>query len=155
MDSLREYVLRMVAASMLSGVLIRLTQNSGSKEIIRMLCGVFMIIVLIQPMIGKKNTLWESVLPEIDEQAEVIAAEGAASADNIRREFIKQRVQTYILSRAEAMETQIQASVTLGEDCIPVSVTIAGRISPLNRSKLTQIIASELGIPKEQQEWIG
>ena len=56
---------------------------------------------------------------------------------------------------AEELETEIQAEVTLGENCIPVSVTIAGSISPQNRSRLSQVIASELGIPKEQQEWIG
>lgn len=153
MDGLREYVIRVVAAAMFSGILIRLAQNSGSKEIIRMLCGVFMTIVLIQPMTGKKE--WESILPEVDRQAEAISAEGTATADNIRREFIKQRVETYILSRAEAMEADIQARVSLGEDCVPVSVTVMGSISPLNRSRLTQVIASELGIPKEQQEWIG
>ena len=53
------------------------------------------------------------------------------------------------------MEADIQANVSLDEDCIPVSVSITGRISPLSRSKLTQMIASELGIPKERQEWIG
>lgn len=155
MDSLREYVISIVAAAMLSGVLIRLTQNSGAKEIIRMLCGIFMTIVLVQPIVGRKDILWESILPEVNQQAEEISAEGTAAADNIRREFIKQRVETYILSRAETMEADIQASVTLDADCVPASVTITGSISPLNRSKLTQIIASELGIPKERQEWIG
>lgn len=155
MDDLREYVIGIVAAAMLSGILIRLTQNSGSKEIVRMLCGVFMTITLIHPFAGRKELLWEPILPEISGLAEDISAEGTAAAENIKREFIKQRVETYILSRAEAMETDLQADVKLGDDCVPVSVRLTGRISPLNRSKLTQIIASELGIPKEQQEWIG
>ena len=155
MDGLREYAISVVAAAMLCGVLIRLTQNSGNKEIIRIMCGVFMMIILIQPAVSKKDTLWESILPEIDQQAEDISAEGTAMADNIRKEFIKQRVESYILCRAEAMEAEIQAEVILGEDCVPVSVIVTGSISPLNRSKLTQVISSELGIPKERQKWIG
>lgn len=155
MDSLREYVIGIVAAALLSGVVTRLTRNCAGSEIIRMLCGVFMTIVLIQPIAGKKAFLWESTLPDITRQAESVSREGAAAADEIRREFIKQRAEAYILSRAETMETDIQANVSLGEDCVPVSVSIIGRLSPLNRSRLTQIIASELGIPKERQEWIG
>ena len=107
---LREYLVSIVSASLLSGILIRLTRNSASGEIVRMLCGILITIVLIQ---------------------------------------------TYILSRAGAMDADIQASVTLGENFVPCHVRITGRISPINRSKLTQIIASELGIPREQQEWIG
>lgn len=155
MGSLREYVIRIVAAALLSGIVIRLTQHSASGKIVRLLCGVFMTIVLIQPLGGTNVSLWESILPDITQEAEAVTAEGAAAAEDIRREYIKQRVEAYILSRAKTMEADIQANVSLDEDCVPVSVSIAGRISPLSRSRLTQMIASELGIPKERQEWIG
>ena len=152
---LREYLVSIVSASVLSGILVRLTRNSASGEIVRMLCGIFITIVLIQPITGKRELLLESALPEFEEQAEDIIAEGTAAAENMRKEFIKQRVEEYILSRAGEMDADIQANVTLGENCVPTHVRITGRISPINRSKLTQIIASELGIPREQQEWIG
>ena len=155
MDGLLEYVTRIVAAALLCGIIVSLTKRSSSGNIVRMLCGVFMTILLIQPIAGTNVSVWESILPDITGDAEAVASEGAAAAEDIRREYIKQRVQAYILSRAEELETEIQAEVTLGENCIPVSVTIAGSISPQNRSRLSQVIASELGIPKEQQEWIG
>lgn len=155
MDGLRDYVLRIVAAAVVSSVLIRLTKKNGSGEIIRMLCGIFMTVILIQPISGIKPVQWDQMLPEIADQAEYISEEGIAAADSIIREFIKQRAETYILSRPEAMDTNIQADIALSEDSVPASVRITGSISPLNRSKLTQIIASDLGIPREKQEWIG
>ena len=155
MDGLRAYILGIAAASMLCGVLIRLTRNSGSAEIVRMLCGVFLTIVLIQPLAGKKARLWEATLPDSGEQAEDIIAEGRASAEDLRKEFIKERLEAYILSRAGEIGADIQAEITLGKDCLPTHIRVMGSISPLYRSKLTQIIASELGIPREQQEWIG
>ena len=155
MDGLLEYVTRIVAAALLCGIIVSLTKRSSSGNIVRMLCGVFMTIVLIQPIAGANVSVWESILPDITGDAEAVASEGAAAAEDIRREYIKQRVQAYILSRAKTMEADIQANVSLDEDCIPVSVSIAGRISPLSRSRLSQMIASELGIPKERQEWIG
>ena len=150
-----EYIAQAVAAALLCGIIVSMTKHSSGGSIVRMLCGVFMTIVLIQPLAGTNVSFLESILPDITGDAEAIASEGAAAAGDIRREYIKQRVQAYILSRAKTMEADIQANVSLDEDCIPVSVSIAGRISPLSRSRLTQIIASELGIPKERQEWIG
>ena len=150
-----EYIAQAVAAALLCGIIVSMTKHSSGGSIVRMLCGVFMTIVLIQPLAGTNVSFLESILPDITGDAEAVASEGAAAAKDIRREYIKQRVQAYILSRAKTMEADIQANVSLDEDCVPVSVSIAGRISPLSRSRLTQIIASELGIPKERQEWIG
>ena len=155
MDGLRAYVLGIAAASMLCGVLIRLTRNSGSAEIVRMLCGIFLTIVLIQPLTGKKDRLWEATLPDVGEQAEEIIAEGRAAAEDSRKEFIKERLEAYILSRGGELGADIQADISLGKDCLPTRIRVMGSISPIYRSKLTQIIASELGIPREQQEWIG
>ena len=155
MDGLRAYVLGIAAASMLCGVLIRLTRNSGSAEIVRMLCGIFLTIVLIQPLTGKKDRLWEATLPDVGEQAEEIIAEGRSAAEDSRKEFIKERLEAYILSRGGELGADIQADISLGKDCLPTRIRVMGSISPIYRSKLTQIIASELGIPREQQEWIG
>ena len=88
MDGLRAYVLCVAAASMLCGVLIRLPRSSGSAEIIRMLCGIFLTIVLIQPLAGKKTRLWEAALPDVGEEAEEIISEGRASAEDIRKDAV-------------------------------------------------------------------
>lgn len=155
MDGLREYVIRVVAAALISGVVIRLTEGIGSGEIIRMLCGLFMTLILLQPILGRRELQWEFMLPQIRRQAEENVLEGVAAAEKIRQEFIMQQAETYISNRAAEMNTEIQAEIMLGEDNLPESVVLTGAVSPLNKSRLTQIIASELGIPRERQEWIG
>lgn len=155
MDSLRQYVISVIAAALISGVVIRLTQNGSGREIIRMLCGVFMTIVLILPISGRQTFQWKNLLPEIDRQAEVLASDGAYAAGNMKAELIKQQTEAYILDRATAMNADVTVTVSLGMDCVPASVRIAGKISPLSRSRLTDVITTELGIPREQQEWIG
>lgn len=155
MDGLQQYVFSVIAAALLSGVITRLSQNSGIREIVRVLCGVFMTIVLILPISGKQAILWENLLPEIDQRAEEIVTDGACYAGKIEADIIKQRTEAYILDRAAAMDADIMVTVSLGKERIPDSVRITGRISPLNRSRLTAVIASDLGIPREQQEWIG
>ena len=155
MDGLREYVIRVVAAALISGVVIRLTEGIGSGKIIRMLCGLFMTLILLQPILGRRELQWEFMLPQIRRQAEENVLEGVAAAEKIRQEFIMRQAETYISNRAAEMDTEIQAEIMLGEDNLPESVVLTGAVSPLNKSRLTQIIASELGIPRERQEWIG
>ena len=155
MDGLREYVIRVVAAALISGVVIRLTEGIGNGEIIRMLCGLFMTLILLQPILGRRELQWEFMRPQIRRQAEENVLEGVAAAEKIRQEFIMRQAETYISNRAAEMDTEIQAEIMLGEDNLPESVVLTGAVSPLNKSRLTQIIASELGIPRERQEWIG
>lgn len=155
MDGIREYVTSIAAAALLCGTLIRLTRGSASGEIVKMVCGIFLTVVLIQPVTGKKPLLWDTGLPDVVKMANAVAMEGTEAADHMKKERITKRMESYILSRAEAMGTDIQVCISLGEDSIPVSVRISGNVSPMNRSRLTQIIASELGIPKERQEWNG
>ena len=91
MDGLREYVIRVVAAALISGVVIRLTEGIGSGEIIRMLCGLFMTLILLQPIIGRRELQWEFMLPQIRRQAEENVLEGVAAAEKIRQEFIMRK----------------------------------------------------------------
>lgn len=155
MEGLRQYVLSSISAALISGILIRLTQNNGSNEFIRVLCGAFMTIVLILPISENRGKLWNDLIPDFRSETESLIDDGTRVSGNMRAEIIKQRTEAYILDRASAMDAQIKVSVSLGKDGIPKSVRITGRISPMNRSRLTDVIAADLGIPREQQEWIG
>lgn len=155
MEGLRQYVLSSIAAAFISGIIVRLTQNNGSKEFVRVLCGAFMTIVLILPISGNREKLWDNLIPDIGNKTEALIDDGTRASGNMRAEIIKQRTEAYILDRASAMDAQIKVSVSLGKDSIPKSVRITGRITPMNRSRLTDVIAADLGIPREQQEWIG
>ncbi|MGM9660675.1 MAG: hypothetical protein ACI3WQ_08755 [Faecousia sp.] len=155
MDGLRQYVIAAVAAGLLCGVINRLTQISGCREVVQVLCGVFMTIVLLQPIYGLGDTSWEFLFSGFERQAEEVAADGVLAADSMKEEIIKQQTEAYILDKATAMGAEVDVSVTVGEDCIPVSARISGTVSPLIRSRLTDILESELGIPGEHQQWTG
>lgn len=155
MEELRQYVFSVIAAALICGVIVRLSHNGGNCEIVKLLCGVFMTIVLILPLSGKRMNRWADALPEIEWQAEAIVSDGVSAAGRIEAEIIKQRTEAYILDRAAALDADIVVTVSLDQEEIPNHVRITGSVSPLNRSRLTSVIASELGIPREQQEWIG
>lgn len=155
MDGLRQYVIAAVAAGLLCGVINHLTQTSGCREMVRVLCGVFMTIVLLQPISGFRDTSREFLFSGFEQQAEDAASDGVLAAAGMKEEIIKQQTEAYILDKAAAMGAEVDVSVTVGEDCIPVSARISGAVSPLIRSRLTDMLESELGIPREHQQWTG
>ncbi len=78
------------------------------------------------------------------------------TGDNLTAARISQQCEEYILDKAAALGMQIETKVILNEDTfypLPVKVMISGQYSPWQKEQLTVIIAQDLGIPEEQQEW--
>ena len=55
---------------------------------------------------------------------------------------------------AAGLELELSVRVELGEDLTPEAVTLTGAASPLERQRLTDSIAGDLGIGKEAVIWI-
>ena len=68
------------------------------------------------------------------------------------KRIIKQKTETYILDKANALGAEITVQVVL-EDYIPAGVTIMGDVSPFVKSNLSASITQELNIPPEEQIW--
>lgn len=155
MDGLRQYVVIAVSAALICGIIIRLCKSSGSYAVVRMLCGLTMTIVLLRPISGMKKWDFRFDFQDWTQYAGELTEAGIDTADRMKREVIKQRAEAYILDKATEMDAILDVSVTVGDNGIPTAARIAGILSPLNKQKLATIIATELGIPKEQQEWTG
>ena len=155
MEDLSRYLIRVVCAALVCGIINRLGQGSSSQSALNVLSGVFLTIVLIQPL----GNLWNfepTFSPrDWDLTAQAIAEEGAASAQKMRRAIITQQLESYIISKAKEAGAEVEAEVTVGEDFLPTAVVISGPLSPTAKQTLTRILTGELGIPEACQQWTG
>ena len=71
--------------------------------------------------------------------------------------LIKQKTQAYILDKAHSFGCNPDVEVTLGDGPSPVpeSVRITGEVPFSVRKDLEKLLEQELGISKENQQWIG
>ena len=69
MDSLRQYLVGVVAVTLICSVITQLLQGSGCRDGIRILCGVFLTLVLIQPI---------HTIPDLELQSRLSQWEDAA-----------------------------------------------------------------------------
>lgn len=157
MDGLRQYVLELVIAALICGIITGLVKEGSLREILKFICGVFLAVTVLRPIVGTDFlTLLDFSHLHTDDAAQAVSAGENLSRDAAAA-IIKAECEAYILDKAAQLEVQISAEVTLSEDDppVPVSVLITGNVTPYNKLRLEEIIQEDLGITKENQLWTG
>ena len=156
MDGIREYLIGVVAAALLFGMINTLIGTKGTVGVaIKLVSGLLMLLAVIRP--------WTSITFDgLFGWAEDITADGSGfvtsgkiMADEAYRASIKQQTEAYILDEAKALECDLTVEVMLSDDDIPVpkQVRLTGEISPYARQTLTNMLLQRLGIGREDIVW--
>ena len=157
MDWIRQYIISLIAASMICAVMATWLGNKGVfGVIIKLISGVFMTITLLSPITKLHIPDITFSFSEITADAQTYAQEGYLNASDAVLDIIKEQTEAYILDKATSMELNLQVEVTLSETDPhkPESVVLKGRVSPYAKLQLTQFLMDQLGIAKENQVWI-
>ena len=156
MDGLRQYLLSVICAAMIGGIITHLARGNGTLRLVtKLLCSLFILYMAVKPLPMLDLTRITSVTSQYTAQANKAAALGAESSAKALRQSIKEQSQAYILDKAEALDADLQVEVELSDEEIPVPKTVAitGKISPYAREKLSAMIVDDLGIEMEYQRW--
>lgn len=156
MQPIAEYLLSVTGAAIISAVILRLLEGKGSAaSIAKMLTGIFMAVTVIGPITQVRLSDALELLPDISADAQAAVSEGEASAKNALAESISSQVEAYILDKAKQLGVTLTAEVELSDDTIPtpVRVRLKGNVSPYAKTRLQDILRSDLGIDKENQIW--
>jgi len=157
MAALGGYILSVTMTALLCTMVCELGKHCNSLPVIRLVCSALLMLVVLRPLAAFRGidfTL-DSVMDQF--QGTDAVAQGKNTARNALAEIIKQETEAYILDKANTLgaELQVEVQVADGETPYPVSVVIAGPVSPYVRLRLEELILEELNIAKEQQNWIG
>ena len=158
MDGVREYLLRLICAALVCGLLTRLMGNKGLlSELVKLLAGVCMAITVLSPWVDIPKLRLEEITRDFTFNAEAFTESGKNSAYRAMADIIKERTEAYILDKAKALGAEITVEVDLSVDEIPypTGATLEGAISPYGKSLLSSYISENLGISMEDQTWIG
>ena len=143
-----------IACALGCSIVSRIVSDGKGKEVLRMLCGILLAMTILSPFAKVdpeellKFSQWDLT------GADVYIAEGEKMAAQAKMDSIKSSCETYILDKAKALDTDIQADISINDTGIPVFAELYGDCDPDVRSQLQRILTTELGIPKENQKWI-
>ena len=150
------YILSLISAAMITAIICSFfPKKSGTSGVIRLISGLFLSFVAINPLVDLDFSGLERYLDTFSLEASTIADSGKNLALDAEGDIIKASVQAYILDKAETLGANITAEVMLDPNNIPISVELEGKLSPYAKARITGIIADDLGITKEHQIWIG
>ena len=154
MDGIRNYIMGVVAVSMICSIVLTLSSKGKTTyKIITMICGVVMTMAIISPITNIKPISFGTDMLDIYDDGKQVALTASEDSRKELRSIIQERIQAYILNMATTYDCSLDVLVTLNEDNTPDTVELVGDISPGSKVKLQKQIENDIGIPKERQKW--
>lgn len=155
-NNIRSYLLGVFAAALICGIVKRLMGEKGANAALtNLIAGVFMVFTLIRPLISVELSDFDNWTDGFRADAAQAVAQGESQTRKALAQFITERTQSYILDKAQSLNTALEVEVTLSDDDIPVPIKVRlnGKVSPYAKGRLEAIISEDLGIEKENQTW--
>lgn len=150
MNGLAQYILTVVAAAMLVGILQSLAGQGTMGTITKLLGGVFLALTMLSPVLTLEIPDPAEWFSDVVMDGESMAAEGMAMAADAKEDIIRSQVEAYILDKAGA---DLAVAVELDAAGVPCGVTLTGDISPRTKAQLSRMLAEDLGLGEEVQQW--
>ena len=150
MNGLTQYILTVVTAAMLVGILQSLAGQGTMGTLTKLLGGVFLALTMLSPVLKLEIPDPAEWFEDLVMDGESLAAEGEAMAADAKEDIIRSQVEAYILDKAGA---DLTVSVELDAEGIPCGVTLTGDVSPRTKAQLSRMLAEELGLGEEVQQW--
>ena len=148
-----DYVLAIIHASLIGGILTTLVKKGVAARVIQLLSGIFLLITVLRPVVHLQLPDWSQWQMEYTLQAQQAVEEGEAYALSQKRQGISEQTQAYIQDKAQALGFAVQAQVQLSDRLLPYAVVLSGQAEANQRRELASYMEKELGISQERQIW--
>lgn len=156
MFAVQEYIISIVSASIICGIISGLIGKKGTyPAIVRLLCGLFVVITAITPLKDFSFSTLPDYFSDIQADADVITNQAVTQTQEEFFRRIKEDTEAYILDKASDLELEIKVDVQYStrDKIVPEGVIIYGAASPYKKKELKRFIATQLDIPEESQIW--
>ncbi len=159
MEAIRGWILSLTAAALLTaGAEALLPKSGGVGKAGRLVCGLIMILVLLQPATARPRVDWAARLTEYRAQAGLYAAGLEETDEMLLQTIIEERSGAYIEEAAAGQGISCRVTVTCtrgeGEACpTPRSARVVGDLTEDQRRQVTVLLERELGIDNASVIW--
>ncbi len=158
MNILKDWIIGVTYVSLIAGILIAVTPKGRIKHIVRIAGGMLLMIAFIKPLMTMRFGSFSSVFRAFKNDAQVYKEQFDSKNKTALHELIEKKTAAYILDKAgELGIAQCKISIALQTDnndsIYPSEIWISAEASNNQRSALSEIIESEIGIDRESQHW--
>ena len=157
MDSIRQYLLSLVVSAIICAMAKSVTsEKSFTGGITRLIAGIIMTLTVLSPVMTINIADLPIFTTDLTDEAAAAAATGKEMASTEMNAIIIQQTQAYILDKAADFGAALEVEVLMPQDgsSLPIGVILNGNVSPYAKTQLQRIIAEDIQITKENQQWI-
>ena len=158
MDGLRQNLIAVTAAAIICGIVKSIAdEKTVAGTVTRLIAGLIMAITVLSPVVELELGELPVLSGNLVADAKAAAAEGEEMAAAEVNAIINEQLQAYILDKAADFGAELEVEFLMPDDgsVQPDGIILQGTVSPYAKTRLQQIIAQDLEIAKENQQWIG
>ena len=153
MEHVRQWLSSIVVVSLLLSVVQSLVPKGSLRRVASFLSGLVLLAVLLEPL--PKLDLEGLELRGLQEETEKVRRQLEAEQETALKAGIAEQTEAYISDKADALGLTLRVRVGTrpSEDGVPLpwSAEVEGGYA----EELAMWMETELGIPRERQEWHG
>lgn len=155
MQKLGQYIIALICAAFISGILLSFFQSGPTRSILRLCCGAFISLTALSLFPNFSIPDLNSFRSHFILEGQQIAAHGEKTAREEIQKNIKRTLEEYICDVAQREGAELQVNIHISDTGIPEAIQLQGQFVEATQAKLQSMITKDLGIRKEDQEWIG
>ncbi len=153
----QEWLCPLLCGAVFAALTLSLTPEGSTKRTVRFILGVFMTLLVLQP-IRRMKTEWNAAWFSLEH---LDTADFLQDTERISQQlteaFIKKEAEAYIWNAADRLGIR-DLGVCIGlqteEGCpVPYEISLRGCWTEEQKTALTFLLEGELGIPRERQDW--
>lgn len=153
MDSVAQYLMRILATAILCAIASGISGSTGAvSTLLRFLSGIIMVVCIIQGFVSVDIKRLSPELHVFSENASAAVLSGENAAEAQLANIIEAQLCAYIQDKADSLNAEVVADITLS-DMLPSEVSVCGYVSPYAKAQLSAWITENLNIPREAQHW--
>lgn len=154
MGEIPGYILSVVCAAVLCGTIGMLFDKKNTVSgAVNMVLGLIMTVVVLKPIINTKPFELDAYWNSLQQEREHVLNEGSEYAKLSQEEFIKEKVESYIVEKTDSLGANVVVDVSLNEENLPVAANFSGSILPYLKLQVEDYVQRNFAIEKECITW--
>lgn len=154
MGDIANYILSVVCAAVLCGIIkMLLDGRTAISGVVNLVLGIVMTVIILKPILFTQPIELDIYWNSLQRDRESILAEGSVYAKNYQSEFIKDKVESYIVEKINSLGADVVVEVLLNDKNLPSAVKFSGNILPYMKVQVEDYLQTSFGIQKECVTW--
>lgn len=156
---MRDAIRALCAISVCCGLLMSLIPEGSGKRVFRLCCAAVLLTSILSVFKSFDFEGYSLELSRYREMGEILLEDAERQSERLKRGVVEAECERYLRDAAAALgiegtEIELTAAWSVEGFWIPDRVQLKGSWSEDQRSRLSEVIAADLGIPEERQAWI-